>query len=86
MKDESKRENRVFSVELNSKRSLRNVSLADGSDDNVLLEGTIGELLRATFADGIVLEVVGNEGVLRIDLREDEIKKQVTNQREVKNQ
>ena len=86
MKNETRCEKRVFSVELGSKRSLRKASIADGSSDDVLVEGTIGELLEAKFAEGIVLEVIGKEGTLRIDLREDEVKKQQTNQTEVKSQ
>jgi hypothetical protein len=66
---------RVFSVELTSKRDLKNITLANGSSDRVLVEGTIGELVQATFAEGIILEVVGKNGILRIDLREDEITK-----------
>jgi hypothetical protein len=78
---------RVFSVELKSKRSLKNVTLTDGSSDSVLVEGTIGELVQATFAEGIILEVVGKKGILRIDLRGDEIKKTTERNRiEVKNQ
>ena len=66
---------RAFSVELTSKRDLKNITLANGSSDSALVEGTIGELVHATFAEGIILEVVGKNGVLRIDLREDEIKR-----------
>jgi hypothetical protein len=66
---------RVFSVELTSKRDLKSITLANGFSDSVLVEGTIGELVHATFAEGIILEVVGKNGILRIDLREDEIKK-----------
>jgi hypothetical protein len=66
---------RVFSVELKSKNSLKNVTLTNGSSDSVLIEGTIGELLQASFAEGIVLEVVGKNGVLRLDLAVDDIKK-----------
>jgi hypothetical protein len=78
---------RVFSVELKSKRNLKNVTLTNGSSDSVLVEGTIGELVQATFAEGIILEVVGKDGVLRVDLREDEIKKtSKQNGSEVKNQ
>jgi hypothetical protein len=66
---------RVFSIELKSKTSLKNVTLASGSIESVLIEGTIGELVQATFAEGIVLEVVGKNGVLRLDLGEDDIKK-----------
>jgi len=42
---------RVFSVELMSKRNLKNVTLTNGSTDSVLVEGTIGELVQATFAE-----------------------------------
>jgi hypothetical protein len=87
MENKSINKARVFSVELKSKRSLKNVTLTDGSSDSVLVEGTIGELVQATFAEGIILEVVGKKGILRIDLREDEIKKtKEQNRIEVKNQ
>ena len=61
MMNKSKLEKRVFSVELKSKRSLKNVSIADGTGDRVLVEGTIGELVQAKFAEGMILEVVGKE-------------------------
>ena len=80
-------EERFFSVELKSKAHLKNVTLANGSRDNVLIEGSIGELLKATFADGIILEVVGKKGILRINLEEHEIKKTTAeNQSKGKNQ
>jgi len=75
MKSTIQNKERVFSVELTSKRDLKNITLANGSSDSVLVEGTIGELVHATFAEGIILEVVGKNGVLRIDLKEDEIKR-----------
>jgi hypothetical protein len=53
---------RFFSVELKSKSDLKNVTLTNGSSNSVLLEGTIGELLQAKFAEGIILEVVGKDG------------------------
>jgi hypothetical protein len=71
---ENKKE-RVFSVELKSKRNLKSITLSSGSSDGVLVEGNIGELVQAKFAEGIILEVVGKYGVLRIDLGEDEILK-----------
>jgi hypothetical protein len=75
MQNKVENEERFFSVELKSKAHLKNVTLANGSRDNVLIEGSIGELLQATFADGVILEVVGNKGILRINLEEHEIKK-----------
>ncbi len=87
MENKPTNKERVFSVELKSKRNLKNVTLTNGSSDSVLLEGTIGELVQATFAEGIILEVIGKNGVLRIDLREDEITKTTEqNQTEVKKQ
>jgi len=75
MERKTSNKERVFSVELKSKRNLKNIILTDGSSESVLIEGTIGELLRATFAEGVVLEVVGKNGVLRLDLREEDITK-----------
>ncbi len=81
MKSKTENKERVFSVELKSKSHLKNVSLTNGSSDSVLVEGTIGKLVQATFEEDIILEVVGKKGVLRIDLREDEIKKTTSQNR-----
>lgn len=67
---------RFFSVELKSKVNLKSVVLANGRNENVLVEGNIGQLQQAIFADGVVLEVIGDKGVLRINLTPDEIKPQ----------
>lgn len=66
---------RFFSVELKSKAHLKNVTLTNGSTDSALIEGTLGELLQATFAEDLILEVIGKKGILRINLSQDEIKK-----------
>jgi len=85
MESKTKNKERFFSVELKSKRNLKNVTLTNGSSDSVLVEGTIGELVQATFVEGVVLEVVGKNGVLRLDLGEDDIKRtSEQEQREVK--
>jgi hypothetical protein len=65
---------RFFSVELSSKANLKNVTLANSGHENVLIEGSVGKLLHASFVDGVVLEVVCDKGVLRINLTPDEIK------------
>jgi hypothetical protein len=87
MEPKTGRKERFFSVELQSKRNLKNISLTNGSSDSVLVEGTLGEIVRATFAEGVILEVVGKNGTLRVDLGEDEIKQPTGNdQLEVKEQ
>ena len=65
---------RYFSIELKAKANLKNVTLTNGGHENVLIEGNIGEFQRAEFIEGVILEVVGNSGVLRINLLPNEIK------------
>ena len=64
---------RFFSVELRSKLDLKSVTIPEGNRENVLVEGTIGELVQIGFTEGIILEITGEKGVLRIDIGEDEI-------------
>jgi hypothetical protein len=61
----------VFTVELKSRGNVKNVTLSNGAQ-GVLIEGTLGALKRAEFVEDMVLEVTGDNGVLRVDLaRED---------------
>jgi hypothetical protein len=41
--------------------------------ENVLIEGSIGNLMQANFVEGVILEVVGENGTVRLDLQEKEI-------------
>ena len=65
---------RVFTVELNSKAALKSASLGNGTHEGVLIEGTLGALTKAGFLDGVVLEVLGTQGVLRVDLLSEELR------------
>jgi glutamate synthase domain-containing protein 3 len=65
---------RCFSIELNSKQQIKNISLTiNGQKESTLIEGTIGNLIGATFAEGIILEVIGTHGTLRLDLQAKEL-------------
>ena len=64
-----------FSIELKSKVNLKNVTLTNGNHENVLVEGTLGRLNRAEFVEDVILEVVGDCGVLRINLCQEDIRK-----------
>ena len=75
-----KEKERVFSIELKSKKDLKNITLGNSERDCVVVVGTIGELVEARFEEGIILQVEGREGVLRIDLCEDEIKEEEENE------
>jgi hypothetical protein len=62
------KDERMFSIELTARGNVRNVCLE--GEEKVLIEGSIGSLKRARFLEGLVLEVLGTRGVLRVDLSE----------------
>ena len=65
----------VFSVELKSKRHVRNISISNEARDRVLFEGDLGELEEVAFIGGSMLEVRGTNGVLRVELGQRETEK-----------
>jgi hypothetical protein len=66
---------RFFSIELNSKNQIKNMSITnDNQKERTLIEVTIGNLVEATFNEGIILEVTGTKGTLRLELQANEIK------------
>ena len=69
----AERKGRIFVAELKSKRALKSVSLGNDTQNEVLIEGSLGSLVGATFQDEVVLEVAGTQGTLRVDLMADEI-------------
>ncbi len=75
MKSKTAEKKRSFSVELNSKVNLKNVTLTNDIQESVLIEGTIGKLMHARFAEGEILEIMGDKGILRIDVTENEFEK-----------
>jgi hypothetical protein len=64
-----------FSVEMRSKRFVKSISISDEAHDRVLFEGNLGELVELSLAEGDVLEFIGVNGVLRIDLTEEQLRK-----------
>lgn len=64
----------AFSVELKSKEFLKNVMISNRTGETVLVEGFLGELKEMSLIEGALLELRGSNGVLRIDLKEEEFK------------
>lgn len=64
-----------FSVEMRSKRYVKSISISDEAHDRVLFEGNLGELVELSLVEGDVLEFIGVNGVLRIDLTEERLRK-----------
>ncbi len=63
----------MFSVELTSKKYVRQLMISDTSPERVLFEGSLGRLRTLSLIEGITLEIQGVHGVLRVDLREADI-------------
>lgn len=67
-----------FSIEMRSKKFVKSVSISDEAYDRVLFEGYLGKLEGLSVIEGLALEVRGVNGVLRIDLSEEELRKALT--------
>ncbi len=63
-----------FSVELNSKDHVKLIAL-DNDQNKTLIEGFLGELIELNFVEGVLLEVKGINGIFRIDLNDEDLKK-----------
>jgi len=70
-----KAEKHAFSIELISKKYLKLVAIPNDAGDNVLIEGFLGKLEAVDLVEGVMLEIQGTNGNLRIDLKEEELKK-----------
>ena len=65
----------MFSIELKSKENVKSLALANQDEGNVLIEGFLGELEDMCFTDGVMLEIHGSKGTLRMDFSEKELKR-----------
>jgi len=75
-------EKNVFSVEMKSKKYVKSISISDEARDRVLFEGDLGELRELTLSEGDVLEFIGVNGILRIGLTEEQLRKTLVNKRQ----
>jgi hypothetical protein len=62
-------------VELKSKDHVRSISISDDAHDRVLFEGDLGRLLEVSIIECSAFEVVGENGVLRMEIGEDVLRR-----------
>lgn len=60
---------------MKSKNYVKSISISDETRDRVLFEGDLGELRELTLSEGDVLEFIGVNGILRIGLTEEQLRK-----------
>lgn len=71
-------EKHAFSIELKSREYLKLVAIPNDIGDNVLIEGFLGELEAVDLVEGVMLEIRGTNGTLKMDLKEEELRKLLT--------
>ncbi len=65
----------AFSIELKSKEYVKRVTMSNEAGDSVMFEGFLGELEELSFVEDVMLEIKGVNGILRLDLKEEEFRK-----------
>ena len=68
----------VFSIEMISKKYVKNITISDRTHDRVVFEGDLGELESLSLVDDYVLEFIGTNGVLRLAVTEQQIQNALT--------
>ena len=71
-----------FSIEMHSKEFVKNITVSNESQEKVLFEGVLGELLCLKYIEGMVLTVIGTNGIIRIDLSEEKLLAMLKNRKE----
>ena len=65
----------MFSIELKSRDYIKSLALPSENEKHVLVEGFLGKLKTLRFTEGIMLEIEGTNGCLRMDFSEEEWKR-----------
>ena len=66
---------RGFTAEISSKRYVKNISISNEAHDRVLFEGVFGELEELNLVEDNVLEIIGSQGTLRIDITREDLER-----------
>jgi hypothetical protein len=64
-----------FSIEMKSKRWVKRISFLDEGAGDVFFEGFLGPLKNLAMVEGVMLEIEGKNGVLKLDITQLEVEK-----------
>jgi len=65
----------AFSIEMNSERNVRKMSLFDSENGHVFLEGFLGGLRSVSMVEDVMLQIEGLNGTLKIDITREEMQR-----------
>jgi hypothetical protein len=74
--------NYMFSIDLKSKKHVKNISISDEAHDRVFLEGDLGKPVLLSIIEEM-LELEGTNGVIRMTMRETQLQKVLSNPKRV---
>jgi hypothetical protein len=77
-------ESHAFSVELKHKKHLKTVAIPINGRESVVVEGFLGKLTNVGFVEDSLLEIHGENGVFRIDMKPEEAPQMASVKKEVK--
>ena len=66
-------EEHSFSVEMKTKGAVKRISFLDKENEQILFEGCLGKLTCINMVEGVMLEVEGANGTLKLDITQKEI-------------
>ena len=70
-----KADEHLFSIELKSSDFIKNLALQTSEAGKVLIEGFLGKLENLSLTEGLMLEINGINGSLKMDLTEAELER-----------
>jgi hypothetical protein len=68
-------EEHSFSIEMKSEHCVKRMSFLDKENGKVFFEGFLGELKNVAIVEGVMLEIEGRNGVLKLDITQQEMEK-----------
>ena len=74
-------EQHSFSIEMKSERCVRRISFLDKENSKVFFEGFLGELKNVAMVEGVMLEIEGRNGVLKLDITQQEMEKYLSQEK-----
>jgi hypothetical protein len=66
-------EEHSFSIEMKTQSAVRKMSILDEENSQVFFEGFLGKLKNINMIEGVMLEIEGANGTIKLDITQKEI-------------
>ncbi len=76
-------EEHSFSVEMKTEGAVKRMSFLDKENGQVFFEGCLGKLTSINMVEGVMLEIVGVNGTLKLDMTQKEIERCIIPQKKI---